>query len=106
MDFREIPSVAKKASWGLKYTKEISDPGFVTGTDETDKMLLKNLIAFYCVLEGIFFYCGCPNMMTVRGDVLSAVDMSQVIMSNSHTPKRKNEGLTQQDIEWQEARRK
>ena len=50
--------------------------------------------------------CGCPNMMTVRGDVVSAVDMSQVIMSNSHTSKRKNEGLTQQDIEWQEARRK
>ena len=53
--YREIPSVAKKASWGLKYTKEISDPGFTTGTDETDKLLLKNLIAFYCVLEGIFF---------------------------------------------------
>ena len=50
--------------------------------------------------------CGCPNMMTVRGDTVSAVDMSQVIMLNSHTPKRVNEGLTQQDIEWQEARRK
>ena len=50
--------------------------------------------------------CGCPNMMTVRGDVVSAVDMSQVIMSNSKTSKAKNEGLTKQDIEWQEARRK
>ena len=50
--------------------------------------------------------CGCSNMMTVRGDVVSAVDMSQVIMSNSNTSKVKNEGLTQQDIEWQEARRK
>ena len=54
--YREIPSVAKKASWGLKYTKEISDPGFTTGTDETDKLLLKNLIAFYCVLEGCLLY--------------------------------------------------
>ena len=44
--YREIPSVAKKASWGLKYTKEISDPSFTTGTEETDKQLLKNLIAF------------------------------------------------------------
>ena len=44
--------------------------------------------------------------MTVRGDTVSAVDMSEVIMLNSHTPKRKKEGLTQQDIEWQEARRK
>ena len=50
--------------------------------------------------------CGCPNMMTVRGDVVSASDMSQVIMTNSNASKAKNEGLTQQDIEWQEARRK
>ena len=50
--------------------------------------------------------CGCPNMMTVRGDIVSAVNMSQVIMLNSNKPKRVNEGLTQQDIEWQEQRRK
>ena len=63
--YREIPSVAKKASWGLKYTKEISTPGFVTGTEETDKLLLKNLIAFYCVLEGIFFYCGFTQILSM-----------------------------------------
>ena len=63
--YREIPSVAKKASWGLKYTKEISDPGFTTGTEETDKKLLKNLIAFYCVLEGIFFYCGFTQILSM-----------------------------------------
>ena len=43
---------------------------------------------------------------SVRGDTVSAVDMSQVIMSNSNTLKAKNEGLTQQDLDWQEARRK
>ena len=26
--YREIPSVAKKAAWGLKYTQQISDPNF------------------------------------------------------------------------------
>ena len=56
--------------------------------------------------SGKTYSCGCPNMMIVRGDVVSAVDMSDVIMLNSHTPKRKNEGLTQQDLDWQEARRK
>ena len=50
--------------------------------------------------------CGCPNMMTVRGDVVSAVDMSDVIMLTSYTQEPKKQGLTQQDIEWQEARRK
>jgi len=50
--------------------------------------------------------CGCPNMMTVRGDTVSAQDMSEIIMLNSYASKRKNEGLTQQDLDWQEARRK
>ncbi|HCO09985.1 MAG TPA: ribonucleotide-diphosphate reductase subunit beta, partial [Gammaproteobacteria bacterium] len=54
--YHEVPSVAKKASWGLKYTRELSDPKFNTGTKENDQALLKNLIAFYCCLEGIFFY--------------------------------------------------
>ncbi|HEX7037471.1 MAG TPA: ribonucleotide-diphosphate reductase subunit beta, partial [Pseudomonadales bacterium] len=56
--YHEVPAVARKASWALKYTKEISDPTFKTGTPETDRALLANLIAYYCVLEGIFFYCG------------------------------------------------
>src|SRR5690606_27971088 len=56
--YHEVPSVAKKASWGLRFTRELSDPTFSTGTIETDQALLKNLIAFYCCMEGIFFYCG------------------------------------------------
>ena len=63
--YHEVPSVAKKASWGLKYTKEISDPTFNTGTPETDKAMLKNLIAFYCCLEGIFFYCGFTQILSM-----------------------------------------
>ncbi|MAM71135.1 MAG: ribonucleotide-diphosphate reductase subunit beta [Gammaproteobacteria bacterium] len=63
--YHEIPSVAKKASWGLKYTNEISDPTFNTGTPDTDRQLLKNLIAFYCCLEGIFFYCGFTQILSM-----------------------------------------
>jgi len=63
--YHEVPSVARKASWGLKYTQDISDPTFTTGTPETDKVLLKNLIAYYCVLEGIFFYCGFSQILSM-----------------------------------------
>jgi len=63
--YHEVPSVARKASWGLKYTQDISDPTFNTGTPETDKALLKNLIAYYCVLEGIFFYCGFSQILSM-----------------------------------------
>ncbi|MHA3048783.1 ribonucleotide-diphosphate reductase subunit beta [Acinetobacter sp. ANC 4639] len=63
--YHEIPSVARKAAWGLKYTQSLSDPTFKTGTSETDQQLLRNLIAFYCVLEGIFFYCGFTQILSM-----------------------------------------
>ena len=63
--YHEVPVVARKASWALDYTKEISDPTFTTGTVATDKALLKNLIAYYCVLEGIFFYCGFSQILSM-----------------------------------------
>ena len=63
--YREVPSVAHKASWALKYTRELADPTFQTGTVETDKALLKNLIAYYCVMEGIFFYCGFTQILSM-----------------------------------------
>ena len=63
--YHEVPSVAKKAAWGLKYTQELSDPKFNTGTIKNDQALLKNLIAFYCCLEGIFFYCGFTQILSM-----------------------------------------
>ncbi|MCO8088494.1 ribonucleotide-diphosphate reductase subunit beta [Acinetobacter indicus] len=63
--YREVPSVARKAAWGLKYTQSLSDPTFKTGTPENDQILLRNLIAFYCVLEGIFFYCGFTQILSM-----------------------------------------
>ncbi|SPL68964.1 ribonucleotide-diphosphate reductase subunit beta [Acinetobacter stercoris] len=72
--YREIPSVARKASWGLKYTQSLSDPTFKTGTPEDDQRLLRNLIAFYCVLEGIFFYCGFTQILSMgRRNKMSGV---------------------------------
>jgi ribonucleoside-diphosphate reductase beta chain len=63
--YHEVPAVARKASWALKYTREISDPTFQTGTSEADRTLLANLIAYYCVLEGIFFYCGFTQILSM-----------------------------------------
>ena len=63
--YREVPSVARKASWALNFTKELDNPNFKTGDVEGDKTLLRNLIAFYCVLEGIFFYCGFTQILSM-----------------------------------------
>ena len=63
--YREGPSVAKKAAGALPFTQSLSNPDFKTGTTEDDKILLRNLIAFYCVLEGIFFYCGFTQILSM-----------------------------------------
>jgi hypothetical protein len=49
--------------------------------------------------------CGCSNMATIRGDRISALDLSQVVMLNSIRTKSKSSVLTNEDIAWQEARR-
>ena len=49
--------------------------------------------------------CGCSNMTTIKGDVISAVDLSKVIMLNTYTTK-KDGGLSTEQIEWQEERSK
>ena len=80
--YREIPSVAKKAAWGLKYTRALSDPNFNTGTPENDRELLRNLIAFYCVLEGVFFYCGFSQILSMgrRNKMTGVAEQFQYIL--------------------------
>ena len=56
--------------------------------------------------SGRSYSCGCPNMTTIKGDSVTARDLSKVIMINSNTAARKTEGLTEQDLMWQEERRK
>ena len=73
---------ANKASFALKYTQEISDPDFKTGTVESDKALLKNLIAYYCILEGLFFYCGFTQILSMgrRNKMTGTAEQFQYIL--------------------------
>ena len=49
--------------------------------------------------------CGCSNMTTIKGDVISAVDLGQVIMLNTYSVNERS-GLSTEQIEWQEERSK
>ena len=49
--------------------------------------------------------CGCPNMLTVTGDTFTAVDLTSIVVVRSNQEKQKD-GLTSQDLAWQEQRRK
>lgn len=80
--YREVPSVAKKAAWALQYTQDLGDPAFKTGTPEDDQRLLRNLIAFYCVMEGLFFYCGFTQILSMgrRSKMTGTAEQFQYIL--------------------------
>ncbi len=62
--YREIPAVHDKAAWALPYTQSLADPNFHTGAPEDDQRLLRDMIAFYVVFEGIFFYVGFVQLLS------------------------------------------
>ncbi|MFM9271762.1 ribonucleotide-diphosphate reductase subunit beta [Halomonas elongata] len=80
--YREIPSVAAKSAWSLKHTQSLARPDFHTGTPETDQELLRNLVAFYCVTEGIFFYCGFSQILSMgrRNKMTGVAEQFQYIL--------------------------
>ena len=49
--------------------------------------------------------CGCPNMTTIRGDKISAIDLGQVIMLNGFQNHKRKNALSDEDIAWQEKRK-
>ena len=50
--------------------------------------------------------CGCSNMTTVHGDVVSANDMDQVVLLQNDKKFKKGSLFTSQELEYQEARRR
>lgn len=80
--YREIPSVAKKAEWALPFTQSLSDPLFKTGTLENDQRLLRDLIAFYVIFEGIFFYVGFTQILSMgrRNKMVGTSEQFQYIL--------------------------
>ncbi|MGD8207532.1 MAG: ribonucleotide-diphosphate reductase subunit beta [Thiohalocapsa sp.] len=80
--YREVPSVARKAEWALPYTRYLADPHFQTGTAENDQRLLRELVAFYVVFEGIFFYVGFVQVLSMgrRNKMTGTAEQFQYIL--------------------------
>ena len=80
--YRELPAVARKAEWALPYTNSLGDPDFRTGTAEDDQRLLRDLIAFYVVFEGIFFYVGFVQILSMgrRNKMTGVAEQFQYIL--------------------------
>ena len=50
--------------------------------------------------------CGCSNMTTIKGNIISAVDMAKVVMLNTYNPADIDNSLSPSELEWQEKRNK
>ena len=104
--YREIPAVHDKAAFELQFTRELCDPNFHTGTHATDQRLLRNLIGFYVLMEGVFFYVGFVQMLSFgrRNMMVGASEQFQYILRDEsmhlnygidviNTIKQENPGL-------------
>lgn len=80
--YREVPSITEKAAWALKYTQHLSDPTFTTGATDTDQAFLRDLVAFYVVFEGMWFYTGFAQILSLgrRNKMVGIAEQYQYIL--------------------------
>lgn len=80
--YREIPSIHQKDVFQLQFTQELANPDFNTGTPESDQRFLRNLIGYYIIMEGIFFYVGFVQMLSFgrQNKMTGASEQFQYIM--------------------------
>ena len=50
--------------------------------------------------------CGCENMTTVKGDVITAKNLDRVIIIKNNSTEPSRSSLSSEDIAWQENRRR
>lgn len=62
--YHEIPAVAHKDNFEMQYTANLFNASFTTETKEGLRQFIENLVAFYVIMEGIFFYSGFVMMLS------------------------------------------
>ncbi|WP_027213208.1 ribonucleotide-diphosphate reductase subunit beta [Burkholderia sp. WSM2232] len=80
--YHEVPSIRAKDEFLIPYINVLTDPGFKTGTLETDQTLLRSLIVFACVMEGLFFYVGFTQILALgrQNKMTGAAEQYQYIL--------------------------
>ncbi len=63
--YQEIPSIKNKDDFLIPFIDTLCNPSFKTGTPETDQQLLRSLIVFACIMEGLFFYVGFVQILAL-----------------------------------------
>ena len=64
--YHEVNSIHDKDAFEMTLTADIMDPNFSTDTVEGVQKFLKNLVGFYVIMEGIFFYSGFVMILSFK----------------------------------------
>ena len=80
--YNEVQSIRDKDQFLIPFIEAVMNPNFVTGTPENDRTLLKSLIVFACLMEGLFFYVGFTQILALgrQNKMTGAAEQYQYIL--------------------------
>lgn len=80
--YHEIPSIRDKDEFLIPFIDTLCNPNFKTGTPEDDQKLLRSIIVFACIMEGIFFYVGFVQILALgrMNKMVGAAEQYQYIL--------------------------
>ncbi len=80
--YQEVKSIRDKDEFLIPFIDVLTDPEFKTGTPENDQALLKSLIVFACLMEGLFFYVGFAQILALgrQNKMTGAAEQYQYIL--------------------------
>ncbi len=80
--YHEVVSIQDKDEFLIPFIETLSNPQFQTGTPECDQQLLKSLIVFACLMEGLFFYVGFVQILALgrQNKMTGAAEQYQYIL--------------------------
>ena len=80
--YHEVSSIREKDEFLLPFINTLTNPEFKTGTPETDRQLLRSLIVFACIMEGLFFYVGFVQILALgrQNKMTGAAEQYQYIL--------------------------
>ena len=80
--YHEVASIRDKDEFLMPFIETLTDPAFRTGTPEADQKLLRSLIVFACIMEGLFFYVGFVQILALgrQNKMTGAAEQYQYIL--------------------------
>ncbi|WP_227377003.1 ribonucleotide-diphosphate reductase subunit beta [Haladaptatus halobius] len=80
--YDRIPSIAEKDEFVVELTRAIDRDDFSVETTEDVRALVRDLVGFYVIMEGIFFYAGFAMMLGLKrqGKMVGVGEQFEYIM--------------------------